>query len=393
MSERLFNIGYVAGVKEVTNGTPLTPTDFFQAYDWGVTTKRNPEKLAPASGNVYSTQMVVPGLRDHIGDTTLVFEPNTAEKLFAMMLAISGKSGGGPYTSTGTLSASVPSTYTFDVSDGNTVERYFGCQVEKISVEKSGNEIRIKPTISALGSFQGREIASIAGTTPYVFTLKTDYDPAPATGIVVGDIMTLVEASGSTINFTVSAVTSTSISTTTNVAAGASGDMVVIRPQAISFNMLSPILWTNTQFCFGATASAALAAAQTRVDEGSMWEISYPFKDAKGEHRSGAQDPAVLLRKLAEVSLTIKKFWDGPGDVKAYNNMSKSACVVRHFVYSGANTYEIRVTFNNLTTDDPTPKYKSGEINYSEINYIAKQDTSDNQAFSVTFINANATLT
>src|SRR5439155_14879384 len=112
----------------------------------------------------------------------------------------------------------------------------------------------------------------------------------------------------------------------------------------------------------------------------------YDFKDPKGEHRSGNQDPAVLLRKPADASLTIKKYWDGPSDVEAYNNMSKSACVIRHLVYSGANTYEVRVTFNNLTTDDPTPQYKSGEINFSEIKYIAKLDTSDNAAFSVTFI-------
>ncbi len=91
--------------------------------------------------------------------------------------------------------------------------------------------------------------------------------------------------------------------------------------------------------------------------------------------------------------MNIKKYFDDPKDVIAYNNLAKSACVVRHFVYSGGKTYEIRVTFNNLTTNDPTPKYKAGEINFSDIKYIPKFDTSDGAAFGVTVISANATLT
>jgi hypothetical protein len=157
--------------------------------------------------------------------------------------------------------------------------------------------------------------------------------------------------------------------------------------------MLPPVLWSNTQFCFGATASAALSATQTRVDPSSTWEVSYDFKDNKGEHRSGGQDPAVLLRKPGMASLTIKKPFYSSDDVEKWNNMAKTACVVRHFVYSGGKTYEIRITLNNLTTDTPLPKYKAGEINYSEMKYIAKQDTSDGQAFSVSFINSNSSLT
>lgn len=394
--ENLFNKGYVASAVEATPGIAVTPTDYFQAYESNIKTNRNLEELAPAAGNVYGTQNVVAGLRDHMGDQTLIFEPNTAEKLFAMMLAMGGKSGSDPYTNVGTLSSSKPKTYTFDIySGGKMVQRYFGCEVEKLVPAFSNNEVQIKPSISALGSFAGREVsATPTGTNPYTIALKTDYDPSPTTGLVVGDIMTYELANGTTINFAVaSIVDGTHITTTTDVTSGAAGDMIYLRPATPSFNLLPPVLWSNTQFCFGATASAALSAGQTRVDQGSTWEIDYPFKDNKGEHRSGGQDPAVLLRKPAKVSLTIKKYFSGPADVEAYNKLSKSACVVRHFVYCNSKTYEIRITFNNLTTDDPLPQYKAGEINYSEIKYIPKYDTSDGQAFSVTVINANSSLT
>lgn len=397
MSERLFNIGYIGLAVEVTPGVALTPTDYMQAYDTNLKTDRALQELDPAAGNVYSTQQVVAGLRSHMGDATLIFEPNTAEKLVAMLLSISGKSGSDPYTSTGTISSSNPpgKTYTIDQSDGVMVQRYYGCQISKLAPEVNSNEIRIKPSFSALGSFTAREIASTpTGTGPYTIVLKTDYDPAPTTGLVASDIMTLKKGDGTTINFTAaSVVDGVSITTTTDVTTASAGAMIYLRPATPSFNMLPPVLWSNTQFCFGSSASAALSAAQTRVDPGSIWEVDFDFKDNKGEHRSGGQDPATLLRKPAKVSLTIKKYWDGPDDIKAYNNLAKSACVVRHFVYSGGKTYEFRVVFNNLTTNDPLPDYKSGEINYSEIKYIPKHDTSDGQAFSIVVLNANSSLT
>ena len=395
--ERLFNPGYVGFAVETTPGTALTPTDFGQAYDFAIKTMRNFEELQPAAGNVYGTQQVVGGLRSHTGDATLIFEPNTAEKLVAMMLSQSSRTGAGPYTGVYIPGAGNPvgKTYTIEVSDGVTAHRYFGCQISKLVGSFSNNEVQIKPSISALGSFTNRAITSVTGTSPYVINLDTtNYDPNPANGIVVGDIMQIYQVSGgTTINFTVTAVTGTSISTTTNVSAAASGDIVRLRALTPTYNMLPPVLWSNTQFCFGATAAAALSATPVRVDQGSTWELDFDFKDANGEHRSGGQDPATLLRKPAKAVLNIKQFFRNDTEIENYNQLTKTACVVRHYVYSGANTYEFRITFNNIKTNDPIPSFKAGEINYSEIKYIAQYDTTDGQAFAVTTVNSNTALT
>jgi hypothetical protein len=397
IAERLFNIGYVGFGVETTPGTAVKPTDFGQAYDFGIKTMRNFEELAPAAGNVYSTQTVIPGLRSHVGDATFVFEPNTAEKLVAAMLAQSSRTGAGPYTSIYVPAAGNPvgKTYTIEVSDGVTAQRYTGCQVSKLVGAFSNNEVQLKPSISALGSFNARAITSVVGTTPYVINLDTtSYDPNPALGVVVGDIMTLFQvAASTTISFTVSAVSGTSISTTTNVGAGVAGDIVRLAALTPAFTMLPPVLWSNTQFCFGATAAAALSATQVRVDQGSTWELNFDFKDANGEHRSGDQDPATLLRKPAKANLTIKQYFRNDTEIANYNQLNKTACVVRHYVYSGANTYEFRLTLNHIKTNDPLPMYKAGEINYSTIKYIAQYDTTDGQAFAVTVINNNVALT
>jgi hypothetical protein len=399
MSERLFNPGYVGFAVEATAGTAVVPTDFGQAYDFGITTNRNLEELPPAAGNVYGTQQVVAGLRDHTGDATLIFEPNTFEKLAAMMLAQSSRTGSGPYTSVYGISASNPpgKTYTIDVSDGIQAIRYYGCQVEKLATNVNNNEIQIKPTFSALGTFNGREVSSYTAGSPNVIVLKTDYDPSPTSGLVVGDTLQYVQANGTITNLVVSVITNgTTISTTPNsttISGAAAGDWIRLKALTPTFTMLPPVLWSNTQLCFGATASAALSASQTRVEKGSMWELAFDFNDAKGEHRSGGQDPATLLRKPAKATLKIKKYFDTQADMLNYNSLVKTACVVRHYVYSGGTTYEVRITLNHLVTDNPIPKWKAGEINYEEFTYHCQYDTSDAQAFAVTVLNSNSSLT
>lgn len=398
MSERLFNPGGVGLAVESVPGTALTPTDFMQAYDFGMNTDRQFNELDPAAGNVYGTQQVVAGMRKHTGDATFIFEPNTVEKLVAMMLNQTSRTGSGPYTGVYGVSANNPpgKTYTMDVFDGIQEIRYYGVEVSKLTIEKQNNELRIKPTFGARGTFNGREVASYTSGTPNVIVLKTDYDPAPTTGLTAGDVIQYVQANGTITNLTISVVTNgTTFSATPNsttISGAAAGDWVRLKALTPSFNMLTPILWSNTHMKFGATASAALSATETRVDEIS-YEIEFPFNTDGGEERSGGQDPATFLRKPGKVTLKVKKFFDTQSDMLYFNSIAKSAAVVEHDVVSGGNTYKFLLTLNHIIPKSPIPKWKSGEINYSELEYICQFDQSDGQAFSITTINANATLT
>jgi hypothetical protein len=391
-TERVGNLGYLGLAPETTKGTAVTPTDFVPLYEETLNTNRNLQAQSPIYGNKFEVYKVLPGMRDHTGDITVLAEPNTAVKFFDMLLTRGNVSGGNPYTWPLTVSATNPKSYTLDVSYYDVVVRYYGVEASKIVPVWSNNELQFKISVTGLGNFSGREIAGIAGTSPYVITLKTDYDPAPATGVVVGDVMTLYEASGSTINFTASAVTSTTISTTTNVAAGSAGDMVFLRPQTASFNLLPSFLASNTQWCFGATASAALSAAQTRVEMASTWEIDHNMHDNKGEKRFGGQDAASIIRTTANYAVTVKKFFQDDADVKLFNNLAKNALVIRHYAYSGGNTYELRLTFNNITTDDPLPQVKAKEVNYSTIKYSPSYDSSDAQGMDVKVLNALSSI-
>lgn len=290
-----------------------------------------------------------------------------------------------------TLSAATnPKSYTIDLSSGNIVMRYFGVEASKIVPTWNNNELQLKVSVSALGSFQGREMASAAAA---IVTLKTDYDPAPTTGLVAGDLVRQwIATTGVTVDFTVVSVTATTVTLNSSPTV-VSGDMLYLRPATVALTNLPSFLFSNTQFCFGSTAAAALAATQTRIESGSTWEVDHNFNNDSGEARSGAQDPAALVRTTGNAALTVKKFFDTPADIEAYNNLAKSACVIRHFSFSGGNTYELRVTLNNLTTDDPAPQMKSKEIEYSNIKYHPGYDQSDAQGMSLLVISGLASIT
>lgn len=390
MAERLGNLGYLSFIKEVAKGTPLAPTSFAPLYKETLATNLNLVEDNPIVGIKFSRYQVLQGQRSHKGDVTVMAEPNTVAQFFDMLLNKTGTSGSGPYTHAFALNASNPNSYTVDISTGNIVARYFGVEASKIVPSFDKNEMRLQISMSALGSFQGREIASVATT---IITLKTDYDPAPTTGLVVGDLVRLyTPGTGTTADFSITALSATTVTLSATAAAFVAGAFIYLRPATPTFNLLTPFLWSKTQFKFGATATAALAAAQTRVEQGSMWDISHSFESADGAMRSGGFDPAALVRTQGDVSLKIKKFFDTPDDLIYYNALTKSACVVSHLAGS-TNQYELRVTYNHLKTDGKVvPDLDSGNISYSELDYKPQYDATDGQAFDVKVLNALSTI-
>jgi hypothetical protein len=295
-----------------------------------------------------------------------------------------------PYT----LAAPPTKSYTMDISiGGGLVKRFFGCMAETIAPSISKNQVLLKATISALGSFQGRAIASVSGSGPYTVTLKTDYTQNPTLGLVAGDLIRFYDASNNLVDTTVTAITNaTQFTTAGSVSGFVAGDFVYLRSGTISLNILPPFLWSNMQWCYGATAAAALTNSQTRVEQTSTWESSWPFESKDGSQRSGNADPATLIRLTAQPTVTVKKAFGNPQDIADFNSLNKNALQVRMFSYSGTNTYEMRVTYNHLVTDSPVPSVAAKKVNYSTIKYKTQWDTVDNAGISITHVNALQTI-
>lgn len=393
MAERLSNLGYLGVVKETTKGVALTPTDFIPLYDESMTTAGNFVDQAPIYGNKFKTYATLQGQRSHKGDITVIAEPNTIARLVDTLMTRTSTTGAGPYVHTYAFSNTTnPNSVTLDISTGNVVSRYWGVEASKFAPVWNANEMQAKFTVSALGSFQGREIASVTTTT---LTLKTDYDPTPNKGLVIGDLVRIYKQStGATLDTTIATVNADGITITIGISAAsfAAGDMIYLRPATPTLVLQPSFLWSKTFFQAGATAAASLTASQLRVETGSSFEVMHSFESDSGAERSGAFDPAALVRTTGDANLSIKRFFDNPDDITLFNNLAKTSWTIRH--YSGAtNQYELRVVFNNVKTDGVVvPDLKAQGIVYSDLKYHPVYDATDAQAVILVIVNNLPTI-
>lgn len=398
--ERLANLGYFGIVKQADPNTPGTPTDFVPLYDESLDTLGNFIDQTPIYGNKNKTYNTVPGQRAHKGDATILAEPNTAAKIASALITKQSTTGTGPYTHVlGVDPNTNPISLTVDVSLGNVVKRFWGVQLSKLSPAWNKNEMQLKISMSALGSFRSRDIATVSTTTITLTDPKGIYSGAPNKGLVVGDLVRIYKsATGATLDTTIATVNADGVTVTlaASAAAFAAGDTIQLRPATPNFTLLDSFLWANTQFRFGATAAAALTAVHLPVENGSTWELTHDFNSADGEARSGSFDPIALVRKTADANLKVKKYFDTTEDLQRFQNLTKTACVVRHFAgqpVAGVFPYEMRVTFNALVTDGKvSPGIKADEIEYSELDYHIDYSQTDGQSWNVTFLNNVTTL-
>lgn len=386
--ERHANLGYIAFKRQASKlAVADTPDLYLPVYGADVNTTPNFQAQNPIIGNKFARRSTLRGQREHTGSITLEGEPVSASIAMDMLLTRGSETGGGPYTNPYTLSKTAdPAYYTADVSYVTHVVRYIGLTAGQIDEEWEDNELRLNCTVSALKVWDGREIA---GVSSQEITFKQDYDRRPTDGLVADDTLQIFDVStGNYIDCTVATVDSaTQITVTGTITAAGAGDFITIKPaSAPSYSSGPTFTWANTEYRFGANAAGALTATHTPLETDTSLSLQHPFEDEAGAKRSGSFDPASLPRLQGLYEFTTKKYFDTPEGMLAYSNMAKSACVVRHFAYSGSNTYELRITLNNMTSGNPRPNLSSEEILYSETEFSGNYDSSDTHGMQATVI-------
>jgi hypothetical protein len=389
-TERLANLGYYALGVETNLGAAVTPSVYIPGYKDTFETQLNLDELAQIVGVKAARYQAVMGMRSHEGVVTFQAEPNTAEYLFDMLMHQGTITPGTPNIHPFTVAPTeLSKSYTMDILKGEVVHRYFGVMAQSIDIAFNKNEMRFDVDMSALGSFIVREIAAVATKK---LTLKQDYDPNPTLGLVSDDLIRIMKPDGSDhLDTVVDAVDVNGVDVTMDdsCASFAAGDLVFIRAATPTYTILPPFKWSQTQFCFGVDAATALAATQTRLEQGSKWKIVHTFEKKAGADRSGAFDPANLVRTTIETQLTAKKFFDFPTDLNRFLAVGSNACVVRHYVVdpSTGTTYELRVTLNRLVQKTTKRPLEVGKIIYNEIDFEAYYNASDGQVIDVEVLN------
>jgi len=395
--DRLSNLGYMAIGKETTKGTPVTPDVFIPLYEESMTTNPNLDMDNPIMGNRFARYFNFQGQRDHQGVVTVMGEPKTLPHLLNMILKKGSTSGSGVYTHPYTLDNDQPSeaSYTIEIVKDGVTFRFYGVEISKISPVFENNTLRLNLNMSALGQFSIAPISSASGSGDDNVVLATDYDSSPNTGAVVGDTLVLVKTtSGSSETYEeveISAVDSDGVSLTTEEITGTytTGDYCYIKKQTPSYSLGEPLKWSGTEFRFGDTALAALTATQTRVEQGSTFNLLNNFEDDAGTKRSGDLDPAALVRTIGDIELTIKKTFKDYKEYERFISMRKRSIVIRMFgeVISGSDKNELRITINNLKIKNSPAPLRTGEIIYLEQEYSAQYDPSDAQGMDVKVVN------
>lgn len=394
MAEQNAAIGYAAIKKESTVGTPVTPTVYAPYYKQSIMTDFHLMEDTPIYGNRFKKFQHLRGSRSHGGNITVMAEPNTIGYWLDMLLNKSATSGSNPYTHTfGLSNTTLPNSYTLDISLGSQVVRFWGVQASNINFAWEDQKMQLEIDVSALGSFYGREIASVSTND---ITLKTDYDPNPTKGLVASDLVQIQKADGSVVNTTVSSVTATVVTVASAGSGVAAGDMIVLRPASPSLSVLTPFLWGKTHFFFSDTAANAVTASsdtanQTRLEPGTELALMWEFEDNEGSKRSGGFDPASLIRTVGDYSFKVKKYFDKAGDIQNWNALEKQAL---HMIsYSGStNQYALKVTLNNMTSLTNPIETESAATEYQEIEFGGNYDTSDGKGFEAVVINAVSTI-
>lgn len=395
MAEQIGAKGYVALSKETVKGTiSATPSIYAPWYNQSVMTNLNLISDEPSFGYKYARYSMLQGIRDHGGSIQVMGEPVTLAHWHNMLMTKGSTSGAGPYTHPFAISNTTdPVSYTMDISYGSYVERFLGVEAGKITYSFDGEKLAPKIDVRGLASFTGAEVASIATNT---VTLKTDKDPEPTRGLNAGDLVRVIKSNGTFTDYTISSYSATTVTLSATAATYAAGDMLVLRPASVSFSILSPIVWGNTHFFFAADASTAFTNSstlsnQTRLDPGSEISIMHNFNDDAGEKRSGAYDPASLIRTVYDAEFKAKLFLDNPNNIKEWNSMAKKACVVR--MYTGStNQYEVRLTLNKLIAAGNDHAGDAKGVYYHDFTYSPNYDSSDGQPFDVKILNNAATV-
>ena len=391
----LANVGYLAIGKEATKGVPVRPSVVVPLYEESLSTTLNLDMDNPIMGNRFARYFNFKGQREHKGILKVLAEPKTIPHFLNMILkkgssSVSGSVNTHPYTVDN--DTPVSASYTIEILKGDVIYRFYGVEISRINPVFEDNTMKLNLSVTALGQFSIAPISS-ASTTDLV--LATDYDDAPNKGIVAGDTLVFVKVTGGTsdtyeeksvsdVDAGGTEVTVASLSDTYTT-----GDYCYIKKQTLTPTLGEPFKWSNTQFCFGDTAAAAISATQTKVEKGSIAEIIHDFEDDGGAKRSGSLDPAALVRKAVDVDVAIKKVFDDYKEFERFMSVRKRALVIRCFgtVISGTDKNELRITINNIKVKEAPNPLMTGEIIYLDAAYSPQYDTSDSQGLDIKVIN------
>lgn len=313
---------YLAVKVEAVEGTAVKPDVFIPLVSESIESDLKHEADRRFKGRDWKSDDINRGGRTHKGDLVLFADPdNLGHCLNMCMKKGTTTAGVGFYVHPFTPEAS--KTYTIEIGKGLYAQRYYGVKGNSLKLDFVDSRLQATINVSAMGQFSvGTLFASLSGSTTSL-KLKQDYDLAPYTGLVVGDVLTVGTTTITITGFT--APNQIDFDATTITASA--GARVGLQLQTPSWGTLrEPFFLGNTLIGYGATEATATTNAGTKATATPCYTFSITkLQNVLDTPASGSIDPVKILAQTQEGQVSVSQLFESETQHQDWTDRIKQA--------------------------------------------------------------------
>lgn len=384
---------YLAVKPEAQEGVAVIPTEFTPLVSESIKTNQNLIADRRFKGLDWKANDLLKGNRMHEGDISLMADADALAHFFNMFLLKGSTSGDATDGYTHPFTVGDADSYTIEIQKGIYAQRYFGVKANELRLEFNEGLLQLRAGVRAMGQFSVAKLGIALSTSVTTLVLGDEYDIAPNTGLVVGDVivigtdeltLTSVNADGVTVGFTSTAL-SYSI-----------GEPIYLKAQTPSYSGLQdPLCFGNMLVGIGVDESASTTAAGSKATATPIHDVAIVLRNNLLETpRSGSIDPVTLIPQTKEGEIQLKQLLeneDERGDFLAKTKQALTMIIKGKHINPDFSTRElVTLKFHNVKMREHENPLNIGEYIMDEKTYEVLYDDSDAKAMTVDIINNTA---
>lgn len=324
-------LGYLAIKKEATRAVAVKPTNFVRFKEGAISYNQELIENNPIQNVRWNAISPVAGKISTDGSFSL--DGDVRDIGYFLMAALGTYAPStvttGVYKHTYNTANKLPSLSVEHLQgdstgSDNVVYRAFGVMVDKFEISGSDGIIGFKADVKAHGVFHKTNLKATGAIGS-----PSTIDVNSTEGLVIGDLITVAETSGtlSSENTVVVAVTDGD-TFTANLAATkllANAPKVELRAQTPSFSASPEVFsFLHASFQFGTNLTTAASAAEENVEN---WTFTY-MNNLEERYGSLRATPSKIAEKGAAATLKYSKYFETRTDRDRYLDLTRNAGII-----------------------------------------------------------------
>lgn len=383
---------YLAIKPEVTAGVAVIPTNFIPLVSENIKTNVNHSVDRRMRGVDWKGADLVRGNRTHEGELKVLGDPDTVGHLLNMVM-VKGTTTGTADGYTHPFTVGTGDTYTIEIKKGTYVQRYFGVRVEELHFEFEDCQLMCTVAISAMGQCGVFSLGVALSGAQTSLVLDDEYDIAPNTGLVVGDVL---DVNGTAVAITSVNANGIGVGYSSLSITASAGQLIYLKPQTVTQPTLQdPFYFGNVFAGFGVDTTASDTASGSRATATPVYDLAVVLKtNLFTQNGSSRFDPVQIIPRTKEAMVNVKQLFETASQRQKFLDRTKQALTLvfwGKYIKSDFTTQEkLTVTFNNVKLIEHGNPIEVGELIVDDESFEAVYDTTDSSAMTVSLINRTA---